>query len=426
MKTDNKQKNWYKLDNAAKIFPGQSSKTWSNIFRISVVIDRNVDPVLLEKSLKQTLKRFPCLKVKLKNGLFWHYLVENELDAPPVMEDINNPCHRVNKHENDGFLFRIYYRANRISIDLYHVLSDGYGCAIFIFSLIGQYYRLLGENIPFNEFVLDVENTEATAEETEDSFLKYATSKAKYKRLDKHVYHPDGTKLPAHMVNIISGTVSFKELHKITVEKDVTVTEYIAALLLKIHIEKQKKERRKQKEVCIQVPINLRKTFGAHTLRNFSICLRVKIDPNRGEYSFDELLKLTALQLRLANNRNDMNMMITANTKLERNKFLKYTPLFIKDFGIKISFLLTGEETTTSLLSNIGYISLPEELSKHIEKCTLMPGPGLKNPARIGLATTNDNLTFTFASFQKECDIQRDFFTFLVKQGLNVKIESNK
>ena len=27
---------WFRLDNAAKIFPGQISRTWSNVFRFGV------------------------------------------------------------------------------------------------------------------------------------------------------------------------------------------------------------------------------------------------------------------------------------------------------------------------------------------------------------------------------------------------------
>lgn len=415
---------WFKLDNAAKIFPGQNSRTWSNIFRLCVVLNEPVKPEVLETALRQTLVRFPWLKVKMKNGFFWHYFAPNPVDAPPVAPDVKNPCHRVNFKENDGFLFRVYYFGNRISVDTFHSLCDGYGNAVFTYTLVAQYYRLQGETIPFGKFVLDPAS-KPSEREYEDSFLKNATSKAKYERKDKFVYHPDGTRLPAHMVNITSGVLSFRQLHDITKSKGVTVTEYIAAVLLKVHIDKQKAERRNQKEVCIQVPINLRGMFGSETLRNFTVCLRAKIDPKRGDYSFDDLLKQVSLQLRLNNNRNDMNMLITANTALERNKLLRLMPLAVKDLGIKISFLITGEETTTSLLSNLGAVDLPEELLRHIDHSFLMPGPGIKNPARVGVATTGDAMAITFCSMYRETDIERDFFRFLVKQGVHVLVESN-
>ena len=43
------------------------------------------------------------------------------------------------------------------------------------------------------------------------------------------------------MVNIISGTISFSDIHKYTKEHGVTITEFFAALLLQVHIEKQRK-----------------------------------------------------------------------------------------------------------------------------------------------------------------------------------------
>lgn len=416
---------WFKLDNAAKVFPGQNSRTWSNIFRLSVVLNEAVEPDILEQALKDVMPRFPCFKVRMRNGFFWHYMSENPSPAPKLMEDIKNPCHRVNFKENDGYMLRVYYHNNRISVDTFHSLCDGHGNAMFSFTLLARYYALKGETIPFTGMVLDP-SVPASERELEDSFLSNATSKAKYDRKEKFVYHPDGTKLPPHMVNITSGIIPFSSLHAITKAKGVTVTEYIAAVLMKVHMDKQRREERFQKEVAIQVPIDLRRVFGSETLRNFTICLRTKVDPNKGDYTFDELLRLVSLQLRLANNRHDLNAMITANTALERNRLLRAAPLFIKELGMKISFIITGEQTTTSLLSNIGAINVPEELARHIERVNFMPGPGIKNPARVGISTINDKLVITFASIHEESDIERDFFTFLVKEGLHVCIESNR
>ena len=89
------QKQWYKLDNAAKIYPGQNTSSWSNVYRITAQITEKVDPELLEKALEMTLPRFPSLHVKLKNGFFWHYFETNDNAAPPVLPDVANPCQRM-------------------------------------------------------------------------------------------------------------------------------------------------------------------------------------------------------------------------------------------------------------------------------------------------------------------------------------------
>ena len=54
-------KDWLKLDNAAKVFPGQNTKQWSNVIRYSINLTVEVNPQILEKALKDILPRFPLL-----------------------------------------------------------------------------------------------------------------------------------------------------------------------------------------------------------------------------------------------------------------------------------------------------------------------------------------------------------------------------
>ncbi len=415
---------WFRLDNAATIFPGQNTKTWSNIFRFSIQLKEQVDPELLQQAVKNVLPRFPGFDVRIRRGLFWYYFEKNPVDAPKVMPDIKNPCHRVKFKENDGFLFRVYYHNCRIAVDLYHALSDGHGCSLLGCTIVAEYLRLRGYEIPSGGMVLDL-NEAPSVSEMEDSFAANANSKGKIKRSDNYVYHARGKKLPRHMLNITSGTIPFDDLHRLAKEKGVTITEYLAAVLLEVHYKKQLREKKKQKEVAVQIPIDLRRVYGSETHRNFTICLRVKIDPNLGEYTFDELLRTTSLQLRLANDVKKLNAMITANMAIERNPLLRFMPLSVKNLGVGISFLITGEQTTTVLLSNLGPVYVPPQMEQHIEKVLLMPGPAIRNAVRCGVATVNNNLVFTFSGIYEEHDIERDFFRALVKKGLHVKIESN-
>lgn len=416
---------WFRLDNAAAIFPGQNSNSWSNIFRFSVELKEEINPELLKTALTKVLPRFPGFDVRIRRGFFWYYFEKNPLKSPPVNVDIKNPCHRINFKENNRYLFRVYYYGNHIAVDTYHAVTDGHGGAVFTCTLVAEYLRLSGKTVSTGGMVYDIAEN-PSKKELEDSFIKNAVSKGKIKRSDKFVYHAVGTKLPRHFVNITSGTVSFEEIHKLSSEKGVTVTEFFAALLLRIHYEKQLRENRKQKEISVQIPIDLRRVYGSQTLRNFTICLRVKIDPKLGDYTFDELLTLVSLQLRLAKDEKKLNAMVTANTAIERNPLLKFIPLTIKDIGVGISFFITGEQTTTALLSNLGKVDLPEDMLPFVEKVLFMPGPGKLNAARCGVATVGDKLVFTFADIYEENDIEREFFTRLVKMGVHVKIESNR
>lgn len=415
---------WFRLDNAAKIFPGQNSSAWSNVFRFGIELKEEIDPEILEKALEKTLRRIPSFNVRIRNGFFWHYFEKNP-KKPVVSHDIKNPCYRINFKENNGYLFRTYYHDRRICLDVYHALCDGYGAVVFLTTLVAEYLRLTGKVISYSEFVLDVRE-KPKPEEIEDSYSRYASSKVKYDRKDKWVYHAVGTKMPKHQCNYTTGVMSFKQLHSVAKGYGVTVTEFLASLLIDIHYRKQLRENKKQREICAQIPVNLRKAFPSKTLRNFVLCLRVKIDPNLGEYTFEEILRSVSLQLKLANDPKLINSLMTQNMKIERNPVAKCLPLAIKDLGVGIGFLITGEQTTTTLLSNVGLVKLPEEMYNYVEKYIFYTGPGKLNGARCSVISSGDTLVFGFSNCYEESDIEREFFTRLVKMGIHVKIESNR
>ncbi len=73
-----KKKFWFTLDNAAKIFPGQNSNTWSNSFRVCFELKEKVEPDILKQALSDIMPRFPCYNVRIRRGFFWYYLEENK------------------------------------------------------------------------------------------------------------------------------------------------------------------------------------------------------------------------------------------------------------------------------------------------------------------------------------------------------------
>ena len=56
---------WYKLDNAAKIFPALSADDGSNYFRLCAVLKEEVKPEILKEALSTALTRFPMFSVKM-------------------------------------------------------------------------------------------------------------------------------------------------------------------------------------------------------------------------------------------------------------------------------------------------------------------------------------------------------------------------
>ena len=152
----------------------------------------------------------------------------------------------------------------------------------------------------------------------------------------------------------------------------------------------------------------------------------VKVDPRYGEYTFDELLQQVALQLRLQRDEKKINAQISTHVRIEKNPFLRFLPLPVKNLALSVATITSAEQTTSAYLSNLGPVVLPEELNEFVDKVILIPGPGMRTAARCGISSYNDNLVFSFANCFKENDIEREFFTTLVKMGVHVKIQSNR
>ena len=220
MKTINKTKNhsankhqktWYKLDLSANVYPTLQRKNFSNVFRLSVVLKEEIDPDTLQKAVDLTLPRFPAFKVALRKGIFWRYLEPNDRPGPFVMPDIINPCMPMLFKSNNRYLIRIYYYRCRISLEVFHSLSDGSGALKLLKTITAVYLRLKGNEISNTRGVLDI-NEPPRPEEMEDAYIKYASSRVKRPRSQGRAYRIRGHREPFYTLNIIHGLLSVQEV----------------------------------------------------------------------------------------------------------------------------------------------------------------------------------------------------------------------
>ena len=93
---DLKVKNtWYKLDNAGKLYPAIAGVRMSTVFRLSVVLNRTVDQIVLQNALDSVIERFSYFKVNLRRGIFWYYF-EYTKKNPKVEKETYYPCMFLN------------------------------------------------------------------------------------------------------------------------------------------------------------------------------------------------------------------------------------------------------------------------------------------------------------------------------------------
>ncbi|MBE6552198.1 MAG: hypothetical protein E7665_08705 [Ruminococcaceae bacterium] len=424
-KEPKKTRKWMKLDNAAKIYPSSRTSTgWMSIFRLSVELDEKVDPGILEKALDRTLVRIPTVAQKLKRGLFWYYMEHIEKKAK-VVSDARNPCAPMNFRKNDGYMFRVRYYEKRIAVEFFHVLADGTGGMIFLLTLTAEYLELkYGKKIPRGGNILDC-NNDPTEDEMGDSFLKYARGVA-YTPKERTSFLVKGERANNYS-KIITGFLDASEVYAKAKAHGITVTEYLLTHTVMALNEIQKKQYhgKKPKPILICVPINLRKYYPSHTLRNFATIANIGIDPRFGDYTFDEAAKEIHHNMGIVTAEKQVNARISSYVGSEKNVILRGTPLFLKDLALKAAFRYNGNRTSSTTLSNLGVVKLPDEMREHVKRMDFMIGPLLRNPIVCACVTYENTLAFTVVRTIEETDFERNLFTALVKEGLHVKIESN-
>lgn len=422
-----KEFEWIKLDNAAKIYPAAMSKKWTPMFRLSATLREPVDPPALQAALARTLKRFPTFALRLKNGLFWHYFEWID-GVPEIQEDYANPCVRMDFRENGGFLFRVRYFERRIAVEFFHVLTDGSGGLCFLSTLVAEYLSIrFGAAIPRGELVLDCDER-PKKEEADDSFMRFAR-KQTASRFETPTYTIKGTPGEKYYTEYTTGTMSAAAVKAKAKEYGATVTEFLTSVLLLAVCDVQRTDpskRRRNMPVKVSVPVNLRKYYPTHTLRNFSSYVNIGIEPRYGRYTLAETIKLIKGYLAVETNEKLLNAKITANVASEKNHVLRVTPLFMKNLVLRTMFVLTGDRYCTTTLSNLGVVTLPAEMQRYVERLVFMLGAPSENPVNAAAVTCGDELCLSFSRRITEPYIERLFFTSLVRMGIKVKVESNR
>ncbi|MCD7785075.1 MAG: alpha/beta hydrolase fold domain-containing protein [Oscillospiraceae bacterium] len=418
---------WVRLDNAAKIFPASKRRGWYNMFRASAELDEKVDPVILQSALNVTIGRFPTIAARLKTGFFWYYL--EELKKPlQVLQEGSYPFMSRTFDDVKKCAIRVLYFNNRVAVEFFHAVTDGTGGIIFLKTLLAEYFtQKYDVRIPAEKGVLSRQSY-PEPEELEDSFLKYRGNVSAKRDYTKS-YRLSGTREPDGFINITTGTVDASEIHKAAKSRGVTITSFIAAVMAMSLIEVQKlhqKKRSKQDIVRVQIPVNLRKLFPSKTLRNFSLFLNVGVDPRMGEYELDELVSIVSHQVALKNTKKNMQAEFTPNVNAELVKGLQIIPLFIKNIGMRIAFYQFGEGQSCLSISNLGVVDMPDEMKEHVRHFDIMPGVRSSSPYNCGVCTYGNEMRINFVRSSVEPELERAFFTNLVKLGFKVTVESNR
>lgn len=115
---------WVRLDNASNIFLAARNEVDTKVFRLAAELDEQIDPVVLQEALDLVYAQYPLFRAVLRRGVFWYYLLESQR-APVVAPDVQPSVTHLYRFDSRELLFRVLYRGRRISLEVFHALTDG-------------------------------------------------------------------------------------------------------------------------------------------------------------------------------------------------------------------------------------------------------------------------------------------------------------
>ncbi len=415
-----KQKYWYKLDNAGKVFPAVSKDSRSNIFRISFYLDEAVDPIILEQAVNETLPRFETFAVQIRTGLFWQYLGANTKIAK-VYKETPFLCEHFKTYTNRNFLFKVFYLDNKISLETFHGISDGLGALQFLKSILFKYFKLLGFQMDHQNKILG--ELPYSKKESEDNFVSNYDKDNKLALREEKAYHIKSESFSNHFLLAVKLKFNTKELLTfVKTTYQATLTQFITALVAySIYLESIDFVGHK-KPIKVFVPVNLRPYFNSKTLRNFSLYLKCTYPAEKKTWTFEEILEVTKKDFVDQLDKDKLNSRISALVGLEKNLLIRMLPFALKNIAFKIGYNMLGESINTCSLSNIGLCDLPDDMkTKVIDMDFLSFTTGLS----ITTTSINDVTNIIFTTPHKDLSIINQFISFLTDHGVSITIDTN-
>ena len=413
---------WFRLDNAAKIFPPNSNKKDSKVFRFSCELKEAVDPDLLQQALDLTMEEFPLYHSVMKRGLFWYYLERSSL-RPLVAKEALAPCAPLFHKNQRSLLFRVHYYRCRINLEVYHALTDGTGALQFLRALVYHYLLLAHPELAGQE--IPREYTASFSQRSADSFQKYYSGKsdapAEKTVIGERAYRIKGQPNPEHILSVTEGVLSVRQVHQKAQECGTSITVFLlAAFILAIYQEMPL--RALPQPVVMSVPVNLRNYFSSGTARNFFGLINVSCRFSQEEPSLEAIIQKVSAAFRQELTAEQLSRRMNDLIALEKNPLIRVLPLSIKNPILRLSSMLSSQGVTSSL-SNVGRVSMPEALRPYILQFGLM----VSSPTlQACVCSFEDRLVISFTSAFLNPDIRRNFFRLLSSMGLSVELAVNE
>ena len=407
---------WYRVDNVAKVFLASYNNRDTRSFRVSCTLKEEIEPELLNMALKQAVQERPQYQVTIHKGLFWHYMEESEIE-PEVTEEDDRPCPRLYGPEFRGRLhYRVTWYYDRINLDMFHALSDGNGGVEFLNLIVYNYLKLKYKG-KLNSVVTGTgATTESLDEDSFKQFYKKEGGIIPQSTARKKAYSIRGLKLPYDQVRFFEVHMPVDKLLKLAKQTGASLTSYLGARLMRAIYDDMPLIQR-SRPITISMPVNLRNFYPSFTSRNFFNSVYVSHE-FKGDESLDSLAKEFDEKLKGELTPEMIEKRMNNYEKIENLLFVRMVPLFIKNPVVNL-FNRREDRGITAVISNLGRLKVPEEVSEYIETYSCYCST---EKLFLTCSSCGNDFVIGISSAYRNTAVLRNFLSGFADDGLEVTL----
>lgn len=399
--------NRFAIDNSSILYLALIRKDHTNIFRFTLTLSEEIQPELLQLAVNRVYGRLPSIFAGFRPG-FFHY-TQIQAKQPPQVKPDPGCLITMTREEIARCAYRVYYRKNRMIIEGFHALSDGYGIAASFCTIAAEYLKLrYGIEIPTGYPVLDC-SVEESAEEAEDSYLNYANAKPLHMP-SRYSYQLPGREASHDHIFQHPLVYPVETLLKAARSRGVSITALLSAVMAASVMEVQREcSSRNMRPVRIMVPIDLRKIFPSKTLRNFILYALPTMVPEEASLSIQMLAEKFSRQIREHLQKENLAGILAYNVKTQASPFWRVLPSQLKCALMRLAYRFFGESNSSITFTNLGNIALPPEMVPYVRGISITMTPRARSPYNCGMLSYNGECFLNLCRFPQESKLEKIF-----------------
>lgn len=467
-----RRRHWVRLDNASNIFLAARSDVDTKVFRMAAELDHEVDPALLQEALDATYERFPLYHAVLRRGVFWYYLQDSDLR--PVLEpETEHTCAPIYQADRRTLLFRVVHHRRRVSLEVFHALSDGTGALWFLTALLKEYCRrrfapegtadeaaartpepevheLAADSFAHHfrrrtraeraarareeqeraaheeEFSREAASAMLRAEEEEPEIAEESAGgeSGTPDPAPRRVLRLRGTRTPDHRTRVLELTMPVAPVLALAKGEGVAMSMFLTAAFFEAIRRTGALERdaRGARTLAASVPVNLRQFFPSDSARNFFATITVSHTYGAGGDSLGEVARQLQQDFGAQARPEALEGRLRRLIRVERAPLARIVPRPLKDVLLGLANRANNRSLTVAI-SNLGRVTLPEAAAPHVGRMLFHVSAARPQFCAISHAGL---LTISFTSPFVETEHVREYARILTEAGIEVSVAASR